>query len=146
MNNNVQWETSDPITILSSELNSFAAGQAVLSLEIDNSLGLYLFNDIELSLNNLNTQPIEGASVELYLVQSMDGINYESGVSDGLDISTNNLIGIFSFKQSVIAQRYSLRKFIVPPRKYKYAIKNKTGVAWANNGNTLKILGYRYKN
>jgi hypothetical protein len=91
MNNNVQWEASDPITILSSELNNFASGQTVLSLEIDNSLGLYLFNDIELSLNNLNTQPIEGANVELYLIQSIDGINYESGVSDGLDVSTNNL-------------------------------------------------------
>lgn len=143
---NVQWENFDPITILSSELNSFSPNQNMLSAEIDNSSGFYLFNDVELHLNRLDFIPNDDSIVEIFLIQSIDGINYESGVSDGLELSINNIVGSFIIKSSDVPQRQVLRRLVVPPRKYKYAIKNKTGFVWANSGNTLKILGYRYKN
>lgn len=143
---NVQWENFDPITILSGELNNFAPNQIALSGEINNSLGLYLFNDIELFLERVDFANNSDFFVEIFLIQSIDGINYESGVSDGLQPSINNLVGSFIFKSSEIPQRQTIRKLVVPPRKYKYAIKNKSNIYWSNNGNTLKILGYRYKN
>jgi hypothetical protein len=141
----VKWEAGSISTAMSTVLNSIADEANAISSEIDNTASVYLFNDVELYTAALAyATPASGAVVELYLVEALDGTNYEDG-NASIDPPAANLVGVFNIRASNAAQRHVLRQIPIPPTKYKYVVINKTGVTLAASGNTLKVLPFRYQ-
>jgi hypothetical protein len=140
----VTWETSTISTVISTGMNSLANEGNAISSEINNSAGLYLFNDVELSLNTFGSTPSAGAVVELYIVSALDGTNYEDGDAS-IDPPVVNLVGVFNIRAATAAQKHTLRQIPIPPAKYKYVVINKTGQTFNASTNTLKVFPYRYK-
>jgi len=140
----VKWESGSVSTVLDSGANSLADDANAISSEINNTADLYLFNDVELYTAALAYTPAAGSVVELYLVESLDGTNYEDGGSS-IDPPATNLVGIFNIRAATAAQRHVIRQVPIPPLKYKYVIINKTGGTLAASGNTLKVIPYRYQ-
>ena len=138
------WQSGSVTSVFTTEMNSLANGQKVVSSEIDNSINPYLFNDAELYLESFPLAPSSQGLIELYIIQSIDGINYEDGGAT-LNPSASNLVGIFQIIPSINAQRKTIKNISVPPFKFKYILINKTGVVLASSGNTLKIAPYSYK-
>lgn len=97
----------------------------------------------ELYLGSVDLSAETNPAVELYLVPSGDGTNY---ADDGTDASTTDypavsyLAGVFAIQATsavhravIVMQDYLLNL------KYTPVLINKTGVAFAASGNTLKI-------
>lgn len=140
----ILWDSADVSTVISTEMNSLQPEFRCISQEINNSSGLYLFNDVELFLNTNNQTPRYGSVVELYLLSAVDSTNFEDG-SASINPSPSSLVGVFNIMPSVNSQRQTLKQITIPPCKYKYLIVNKTGTNLPANNNTLKIVPYRYK-
>lgn len=140
----VTWETSTISTVISTDMNSLANASRALSSEINNASGLYLFDDVQLSLGAFGSTPSAGGVVELYIVAALDGTNYEDG-NASTDPPIANLVGVFNIRASTAAQIHTLRQIPIPPVKYKYLVINKTGQTFNASGNTLKVVSYRYK-
>ena len=140
----VEWETGSISTVISSGLNTLADDANAISSEIDNTSYVYLFNDVELYTSTLGYTPTAGAAVELYLVEALDGTNYEDGDAS-IDPPAANLVGVFNIRISTAIQRHVMRQIPIPPAKYKYVVINKIGTSMAASGNTLKVVPFRYK-
>jgi len=140
----VKWEVGSIATVLSSGLNSLADDGNALSSEIDNTTVLYLFDDVEWLHAALGYTPSAGAVIELYIVEALDGTNYEDGDAS-IDPPAANLVGVFNIRASTASQRHTLRQIPIPPFKFKYVVINKTGGALASSGNTLRRIPYRYQ-
>lgn len=129
-----QWTAPEAIaTALSTGLNSLSDGSAsAASSAIDNETDLYLYIDLELVLASLT--PAGSPTVDVYLLATLDGTNYD-------DLSESNLgtyLGSFAFSTATAAKRCVLRNLVIPPLKFKLALINHAGAALAASGNTLK--------
>jgi len=142
----VKWEAGSESTVMGTELNSVADDGIAVSIEIDNSTDLYLFDDVEWANATWGGAPSSGAVVELYAVlEELDGAGYEDG-EDGTNAPpSSNLVGVFNIRAATSAQVHILRQVPIPPQKFKYVIINKTGQTTASSGNTLKRQPYRYQ-
>jgi len=140
----ILWDSADVSTVISTGMNSLQPELRCVSQEINNSSGLYLFNDVELFLNTNNQTPRYGSVVELYLLSAINNTNFEDG-SVSINPSPSSLVGVFNIMPSSSSQRQTLKQITIPPCKYKYLLINKTGVDMPPNNNTLKIVPYRYK-
>jgi len=140
----ILWDSADVSTVISTEMNSLQPELRCVSQEINNSSGLYLFNDVELFLNTNDQTPQYGSVVELYLLSAINNTNFEDG-SVSINPSPSSLVGVFNIMPSSSSQRQTLKQITIPPCKYKYLLINKTGAAMPPNNNTLKIVPYRYK-
>jgi hypothetical protein len=140
----ILWDSADVSTIMSTEMDSLQPELGCVSQEINNSSGLYLFNDIELFLNNNNQIFKQGSFIELYLLSAINNVDYEDG-GTLINPSPSSLVGVFNVMSSVVSQRQTLKQITIPPCKYKYLIINKTGEVLPSSNNTIKIIPYRYK-
>ena len=140
----VKWESSSISTILTSDMNNLADEGNAVSSEIDNTSNLYLFCDVELYTDSMGYAPVAGAVIELYLIEALDGTNYEDGDAS-IDPPATNLVGVFNMRSSTLAQRHTLRQIPIPPLKHKFVVINKTGQTLASSGNILRVLPYRYQ-
>lgn len=140
----VKWEVGSITTVITTGLNSLADEGNAISSEVDNTSGLYLFDDVEWLHATLGYTPSAGAVIELYIVEALDGTNYEDGDAS-IDPPAANLVGVFNIRASTASQRHTLRQIPIPPFKFKYVVINKTGGTLASSGNTLKRLPYRYQ-
>jgi hypothetical protein len=137
----IQYKAGSPASVMTSELNSLADDARAISGAIDNTSELDFWDDVELVVT-YGTAPSTGGTVELYLVESVDGTNYGDG-SSGVAPPATALVGVFPLRAVTSAQRIMVRGVMVPPLKFKYLVTNKAGQAMAASGNTLKRLPYK---
>lgn len=136
----VKWATPEAeASALTTELNSLAdAAFSSASSAIDNETDLYEFIAIELVLASLS--PASGAFVDVWIDYALDGTNY-ADASKALQLSA--LLGTFQIDTAATtAQRLFLSGLRLAPMKFKLQVRNKSGVAFAASGNTLKYSRY----
>lgn len=128
-------------TVISTAANSLANGSLIDSSEIDNTSGGTNGNameiDLDLSLASLNISSAT-AYVAVYLVPTVDGTNYPHYTTGATPkMPSHYFVGNMLFNVLNGAQRQVLTDIQIPPGKFKFAIINNTGVAFAASGNTL---------
>jgi len=140
----ITYERGSIATVLSVELNSLADNTNAISGEIDNSVDLCVFDDVEISVASVVSAFDAGSVVELFMIEAVDDINFADGDST-LDPASKTLVGVLRLRSETVAQRHVVRSVKLPPTKFKYLIQQKTGQTWASSGNTLKRLPYKYR-
>jgi hypothetical protein len=136
----IKYKAGSPAAVMTTELDGLANNARAISGAIDNTVELD-FWDVELVVT-YGTAPSTGGTVELYLVESVDGTNYGDG-DDAVAPPATALVGVFPLRAVTTAQRIMLRGVMVPPLNFKYVVTNKAGQAMAASGNTLKRLPYK---
>lgn len=133
-------------TYMSTDLNSLANNTTNIgATAFDNTVSKDMYAAAELVLASVDLSGQTNPSVELYIVPSIDGTNY---VDDGTDASTTDyppssaLAGVFQIQATNAAHRSAIEIFQLGPYKYTVVVINKTGVALAASGNTLKITTF----
>lgn len=117
-----------------------------LSDEIGNDVTLYLMCDLELVLASAAFTGTD-SQVEVYLVPTVDGTNYPNWTDNVItDEQENNIhfVGAFTTTGATEAQRLTIRNIPLPPGKFKFGVRNRSGVAFAASGNTLKYRPWNY--
>lgn len=103
------------------------------SAAIDNTTNLDLFMDLELNLAAPAATRTAGATINVYMIQALDGTNY-----DTLNATAADLVCVFPLDAAQTAIRASRRDIPIPPGLFKLFVLNSTGAATAASGNTLK--------
>jgi len=123
-------------TVLSTELNSLANNSySAASAAQGSDVGAAeVYGDFELAIASFTpgTNPV----VELYLIRSVDGTNYEDG-GGSVAPSQDAYVGAFQIASGTGAKRAVLRD--VPPGLWKAVVRNLSGAAFPASGNTLKV-------
>lgn len=134
-------------TALGSELNSLANDTwSALSGEFDNSLLGFMFIDVEFDLASITPTGAD-AAVELYLVPSIDDTQYPTYSEAGsADEQENNQYFIGSVTLSLDAEIHihTIRGIELPPGKWKLGVRNRSNVALAASGSTIKWRPWQY--
>jgi len=130
---------------MTTELNSLAVDANAISIEIDNSTDLYLFDDVELAISEgYGSDFASGGHLDLYLVrEQLDGVGYEDG-DNSIDPPAANLVGVFALGPTLTSQVHILRQISIPPSAYKYVLINQADTL-NTSGNTLKRRPYAYQ-
>ena len=119
-------------------LNTLASATwSELSSEIDNSLTGYSFMDLFLDLGG--SAAFDG-TIDVYVVPSIDGTNYPDWVGSGTaDAPQNNTYYIGSFTvDGTSAKLVAETDFKMPQGKFKFGLRNQSGVATSGAANWLK--------
>jgi hypothetical protein len=142
MTNIAKWSTTNLGTVMSTELNSLANGAlATSATPYDNSANLNLYADIEILLAALS--PTAGASVSVYVLESVDGTNFPAQNAADLAKTSSQLFFVMPMGNTAsTAQRTVLRNMPLSPAKYTVGLINNMGVPLAASGNTVKFLAY----
>ena len=138
----LQWVLSgrsgNPVTVLSTGLNSLAGGTAALSSALDNDADEDVYADFEL-VTSFASVPGVAETVDLYAVRTVDGTNFEDGSSSFL--TRAHLLGSF-LTQNNASSRLILSEVRLPPRDFKIALVCPTRT-FAASGSTLTMLTYK---
>src|SRR5579885_1720765 len=114
-------------SLLTTELNSLAnngisnGGATVL----DNTTNLDVFADFEANFT-FGTAPTAGTGLDLYLVPTIDGTNYEDGgaTSSNVQPSSAYFVGSFIVRAVTTAQKVAIRGVQLGPTKYRAVLIN----------------------
>ncbi len=140
MPNAINWESTPALTgYLTTELDGLANDANKLGAEIDNSTGLDMYMDVEVSVAAQGIARSAGAHIAVFLIPAPDGTNYVYG-DDSTDPPSNRWIASLPLDAATTARRVAAQMLMVPPGKFKLLVENKTGQALAASGNTA---GYR---
>lgn len=124
-------------TVLTTELNSLAnGGYSAVGPAYDNTVNLDSWAACEINLASLAAA--SGAYLQLFLVQSLGGTNFEdapSSTNPGQHMS----VAVVSLLVSTSVKRASTPPFRIPPGKWKFVLKNQSGVAFAASANTVNL-------
>lgn len=127
---------SNPFTLETTSLNSLATTGTVTGTAVDNSSDKYLYGDFELFIT-YGTNPTAGSVIELSLLRSIDGTNYEDAPGP------SGFVGAFVLAATTSGQRLVIRGVPLPPGLFKpYIAAKTTGQTAAASGNTLKLNKY----
>lgn len=140
MPNAILWQSSPTSrsTGLTTELNSLANGSAsAVGSAFDNTTNSDQYAAADIVLASLN--PTAGAYLALFLVQSLDGTNYEDPATTSTNPGYHQLVATVSVTTGSAAKRIMTPVFRIPPGKWKLVLKNATGVALAASGNTVTL-------
>lgn len=140
----VKWVQNRDLSILTTDLNSLANNAAALSSAIDNDTDLDVYADFELVVT-YGTNPTNQSLVELYIVRTVDGTNFEDASTTGPVVPRGGFVGGFSLQATTSAQRIVIPEVRLPPRDFKVMVINKSGQTMAASGNTLKAKTYKYQ-
>ena len=140
----IKYERGFIQNVLTTELNGLANVTSVLSAAIDNSTALNFFDDLVLSIGNIGSNRDAGAIVELFLLEALDDTNFVDGAVS-IEPAQSDMVGVFNIRASTAAQVHVVRGVALPPTKYKYLVKNKTGQALSVINNTLERRPYAYQ-
>lgn len=134
---------TNPVTLLSTELNSLATTAGCdPSAALSNATELDLYVDLEMVVT-FGSAPTVGTTLDVYLVRSVDGTNYEDASATGPILPANGYAGSFTLRAVTTAQRMVIPQVLCPPRDFKVMVlNNATSQTTAASGNTLK--GYFY--
>jgi len=136
-----KWNAPVGTTIFTTGLDALTGTTPATSSAINNDTDLYLYADLELVLGALS--PTAGATINLYLVQALDGSNYPAPSAADLRLSSTLFwVGISLGIAAATAQRISVPGLRTPPSKFKIILDNQAGVNLAGSGNTLKMSQY----
>lgn len=139
----VSARSGNPISIMTTELNSLTSTGSALSSAVDNDTDLDLYMDIE-GLFTFGTGPTAGSVLEVYLVSSLDATNFEDGSTTGPIVPANGYVGCFVLRSVTTAQRMIIRGVAVPPTDFKLmVVARTTGQTAAASGNTVRALFYK---
>lgn len=130
---------SNPVSILTTELNSLANDAAVTTAIISNTTERDTIADLEL-VATYGTAPVADRTVDVYIVRQIDGTNYENASASRPP--ANGFIGSFVLDNVTSAQRKTIAGVMLPPLTFKLIIVNKAGQAMAASANTLKAYVY----
>jgi hypothetical protein len=135
-----KWEAPAAVqTYLTTELNSLADGGNKLGGSIDNETDgtNEFFANLELLVATQGSARDSGATVDVYLLPSVDGTNYCYG-ADATDPPESAYVGSFVLDAATTARYVTLHNLPIPPLKFKLLVINNTGQALAATTNTLK--------
>ncbi len=128
--------SGNPVTLMTTELNSLASTGTATSAAIDNDADHDMLMDLEL-LITYGTNPTANTVIEVSIVRTVDGTNYEQTPPLG------GIVGAWTLKATTSAQRIIIPGVVVPPRDFKLYVEAKTtGQTAAASGNT--VVGYFY--
>lgn len=140
MANAVKWEAAwvDRGSVLSTELNSLAAGtRTAASTEYANQTNLDQYGVLELAVDFVSA-PAAGGSCKVWMIQALDGTNYEDG--DASDQPSNNaVVAVIDIRAVTEAQRRRSGLITLLPGKTKFLLTNDTDQAFPASGSTLKL-------
>jgi len=129
-------------TAVTQPLDSLAVNEySSLSLEIDNTVNLWQYADIQIDLGSAAFTGGAASLCHLYLVPLVDNTAYPSWIDNVLTdqfCNENYLIGSPATTSTTTAQTLVLQKVELSP-KFKVAIRNKTGAAFNITGNTITL-------
>ena len=121
-------------SVLTTDLNSLAnAATSAATAALDNTTNLDLFADLTFTIATQGGARSAGANVAVYMVQALDGTNY-----DDVHSGTAELVAVFSLDAATTARQLSRRDIPIPPGLYKYLAVNNTGQTLAASGNLLE--------
>lgn len=120
-----------------------------LSDEVDNSTNKYMLADVEIVLDGTPSFTGADSGVEVYLVPSVDGSTFGTwtgGDTVTADQQENNqyFVGFVTTTGATGAQRMILRNVALPNGKYKWGLRNRTGVALNATGNSMNWRPHGY--
>ena len=130
---------TNPVSILGTEINSLANDAAVTSAVVSNTTEDDQYADFELVVT-YGVAPVADKTVDMYLVRSVDGTNYEDGTA--ARPPAGGFVGSFVLDAVTTGQRKVLAGVMLPPLSFKILLVNKAGQAMAASGNTLKAFVY----
>lgn len=115
------WNAGTPRTTgIASE--TVAAGANFLGSEIDNSSNLDTHLDLDVAFT-CGSAPTANKVIEIYLLFSVDGTNYEDGDATPTD-PTKSLLTAVAARAVTSAQRVAIDQIPIPPKKFKILIKS----------------------
>lgn len=108
-----------------------------LSDEVDNTTNLYLMADIYLDLGSAAFTGAD-SDILIYLVPTIDGTTYPSWTGNVTTEEQENeihFVGVVKTSGATAVQDLVYRNILLPPGKFKWAFRNKSGVT-LNASNT----------
>lgn len=132
------------VPVFTTGLNSLADGSGATSAALgsDATTAQPLYGDFVLVLASLT--PTGSPYVDLYLLRSADGTNYEDTPTSVAGF--NAFVGSFTVPTGAAAKRAILRDIPLPPGLWKAYLVNHTNVAFAASGNTLDYRPHNLQN
>ena len=135
---------------LTTTLNSLADDTLDLGAEINNETNLAIYMDLELTLASLDLSSQTNPSVEAYLIESVDGGTDFETVTDGSSTDAahppaDKLLCTFGLRTGSASEAKLAIKsmLLIPPGRFKIALINRTGVAFASSSNALSYRTYK---
>ena len=127
------------VSVMTTELNSLANNARAISSALGgDATDANLLGDWELVVT-FAVAPTVDTLIDLYLVRSIDGTNYEDGSATVRPAATA-YAGSFQVRAVTTAQPLAIPDVPLPPGLFKAIIYNNgTGQAFAATGNTLKV-------
>jgi len=129
------------VTYLSTELNSLANDANKLGSAIDfASANRKMYMDVEVYLASIDLSDQTNPAIHIWLLPRTDGTNFEDGSDSVTPARAPDKV--VPLREVNGAQRVFARFLMTTPDQGKLLIKNKTGVALASSGNTVKYRLY----
>lgn len=123
---------------LTTELNSLGNGSfSAVGPAYDNTANLDEWGACDITLASLT--PTAGAYLQVFLAVSLDGTTYEDAASS-TNPGSHMLVATVSITTGVAAKRQMTAWFRLPPNKFKFVLKNATGVALGATLNTVALF------
>jgi len=122
-------------TVLTTGLNALAAAAtSAVDTEIDNSTNLDRFGWFEIGHGTKTEAAHAGDTVEIRMMRSYDGTNYEAGLGllvavVAIDVLTADALHI-----------YMSNMFVLPPCKVKFTLKNAGAHAMLDTTNYVELF------
>lgn len=133
-------------SLMTTDLNALADNAVNVGAVLpDNTSNRFFYVKFELVLASVDLSGEDNPAVEVYMVPSYDGTNY---ADTGVDASTTvyppaqYLVAVLGVAETNAAHRAVSPHILIDPLKYTPVVINKTGVALAATGNTLKSKYY----
>lgn len=151
----IKWAA--PTVVYTSYLNTALDALPIDAIDasgaiIDNQSNLCTYLDLELTLASLDLSAIPAPSVDIYLIESIDGGTNFDTVTDAVTAEASmpppdKICTRMGLRPGTGAEAKLVTKTMIPipPGKWKLCPRNKTGVIFGATGNTLYYRTYNLK-
>jgi hypothetical protein len=125
-------------TVLTTEIDSLVtAGYSAASASYDNSTNFDQYGYFSLKLASYT--PTAGATWTFFLLQSLDGTNFEDAPSS-TNPGTGKLSVTITVNAAASAKLENTQPFLMPPGKFKVVALNNSGATTTAGGGTANTL------